>query len=80
MSFACLQRRHFPQCTPGLRGRIPPEGGSAAGSNFILLVLGYRRREARKVAKLARALASLDEQASLVRPARKRVSRLSLGV
>jgi hypothetical protein len=46
----------------------------------MFLVLGYRRREARKVAKLARALAALDEQARLVRPARRRVSRLSLGV
>jgi hypothetical protein len=43
-------------------------------------VLGFRRREARKVAKLAQVLASLDEQARLVRPARKRVTRLSLGV
>ncbi|HEY8706285.1 MAG TPA: hypothetical protein VIL98_16150 [Gaiellaceae bacterium] len=47
---------------------------------MTLLVLGFRRREARKVAKLARAFASLDEQARLVRPARKRVTRLSLGV
>ncbi len=47
---------------------------------MTLLVLGFRRREARKVAKLARALALLDEQACLVRPSRKRVSRLSLGV
>jgi hypothetical protein len=44
-----------------------------------LLVVGFRRREARKVAKLARALAALDDQARLVRPARKR-NRLSLGV
>jgi hypothetical protein len=43
-------------------------------------VLGFRRREARKVVKLARALAALDEQARLVRPARKRISRVSLGV
>jgi hypothetical protein len=43
-------------------------------------VLGFHRREARKVAKLARAFASLDEQARLVRPARKRVTRLSLGI
>jgi hypothetical protein len=47
---------------------------------MTLLVLGFRRKEARKVAKLARALALLDEQACLVRPARKRVGRLSLGV
>jgi hypothetical protein len=45
-----------------------------------LLVIGIRRKEARKVAKLARALASLDDQARLVRPARKRAGRLSLGV
>jgi hypothetical protein len=43
-------------------------------------VLGFRRREARNIAKLARALVSLDDQARLVRPARKRVTRLSLGV
>jgi hypothetical protein len=47
---------------------------------MTLPVLGFRRSEARKVAKLARAFAALDEQARLVRPARKRVSRLSLGV
>jgi hypothetical protein len=46
---------------------------------MTLPVLGFRRREVRKVAKLARALASLDDQARLVRPARKRVTRLSLG-
>jgi hypothetical protein len=43
-------------------------------------VVGFRRREARKVAKLARAFAALDDQARLVRRSRKRVSRLSLGV
>jgi hypothetical protein len=47
---------------------------------MTLLVLGFRRREARKVVKLARALALLDEQACLVRPPPRRVSRLSLGV
>jgi hypothetical protein len=47
---------------------------------MTLPVLAFRRREARKVAKLARALASLDDQARLVRPARKRITRLSLGV
>jgi len=47
---------------------------------MTLSMLGIRRREARKVAKLARALATLDDQARLVRPARKRVTRLSLGV
>ena len=43
-------------------------------------MLGFRRREARKIAKLARALAALDDQARLVRPARKRAARLSLGI
>jgi hypothetical protein len=38
----------------------------------------HRRRNARKIAKLARALASLDEQARTVRPAPKRVARASL--
>jgi hypothetical protein len=37
-----------------------------------------RRRNARKVAKLARALALLDEQARLARPAPRRPSRVSL--
>jgi hypothetical protein len=46
---------------------------------MTLPVLGLRRREARKVARLARALASLDDQARLVRPTPKRVTRLSLG-
>jgi hypothetical protein len=41
-------------------------------------VLVFRSRETRKIAKLARALAALDDQARLVRPARKR-ARLSLG-
>jgi hypothetical protein len=43
-------------------------------------MLHFRRREARKVVKLARALAVLDEQARLTRPAPKRVARISLGV
>jgi hypothetical protein len=42
-------------------------------------VLKLRRKNARKIAKLARALASLDEQARLVRPAPRRVTKLSLG-
>jgi hypothetical protein len=41
-------------------------------------MLRLRRRNSRKVAKLARALAALDEQAAAVRPAPKRVARLSL--
>jgi hypothetical protein len=40
-------------------------------------VLKIRRKEARKVAKLARALASLDEQARIARPAPKRAGRIS---
>jgi len=78
--FACLQCRQVLQCTPGLRRRIPPGRRRRREVEMTLLVLGFRRREARKVAKLARAFASLDEQARLVRPARKRVTRLSLGV
>ena len=42
-------------------------------------MLGFRRKEARKVAKLARALAALDEQARLTRPAPRRSARVSLG-
>jgi hypothetical protein len=42
-------------------------------------VLKLRRKNARKIAKLARALASLDEQARIVRPAPKRAAKLSLG-
>jgi hypothetical protein len=43
-------------------------------------VLGFRRSDARKIAKLARALAALDEEARLVRPARKRPARVSVGI
>jgi hypothetical protein len=42
-------------------------------------VLSRRRKNARKVAKLARALASLDEQARRSRPAPRHVAKLSLG-
>ena len=42
-------------------------------------VLKIRRKNARKVAKLARALASLDEQARNVRPAPKRATKVSFG-
>jgi hypothetical protein len=38
-----------------------------------------RRKNARKIAKLARALASLDDEARSVRPAPKRTAKLSLG-
>jgi hypothetical protein len=41
-------------------------------------MLRLRRRNSRKVAKLARALAALDEQAAAVRPTPKRVARLTL--
>jgi hypothetical protein len=39
-----------------------------------------RRKEARKVAKLARAFAALDRAAGTVRPAPKRGVRVWLGV
>jgi hypothetical protein len=38
----------------------------------------FRRKEARKIAKLARVLVALDEQARLTRPAPKRLGRVSL--
>lgn len=41
---------------------------------------GIHRTKARKAMKLARALATLDDQARLVRPTPKRVTRMSLGV
>jgi hypothetical protein len=41
-------------------------------------MLRLQRRESRKIAKLARALAALDEQAAAIRPAPKRATRLSL--
>jgi hypothetical protein len=41
-------------------------------------MLRIRRRNARKVAKLARALAALDEHAQLVRPAPRRGAKVSL--
>jgi hypothetical protein len=37
-----------------------------------------RRRDARTIAKLARALTALDEQARLARPTPKRVARVHL--
>jgi hypothetical protein len=36
-----------------------------------------QRRDARKVAKLARALATLDNQARLARPAPRRTAKIS---
>jgi hypothetical protein len=47
---------------------------------MTLPVLGFRRSEARKIAKLARALAALDDEARLVRPARTRPARVSVGI
>jgi hypothetical protein len=41
-------------------------------------MLRRRQRDSRKVAKLAKALASLDAQARTVRPAPRRVTRVSL--
>jgi hypothetical protein len=41
-------------------------------------MLRFRRRNARKVVRLARALAALDEQARQTRPTPKRVTRLSV--
>jgi hypothetical protein len=41
-------------------------------------MIGIRRRDARKIAKLARVLAALDEHARVVRPAPKRAARVSL--
>jgi len=41
-------------------------------------MLRLRRRDSRKVAKLARALAALEEQAAAARPAPKRMARLSV--
>jgi len=43
-------------------------------------MLLFRRREARKIAKLARVLAALDEQARLGRRPPKRAARISLGL
>jgi hypothetical protein len=42
-------------------------------------MVSRRRKNARKIAKLARALASLDEQARTSRPAPRHVAKLSLG-
>jgi hypothetical protein len=44
---------------------------------MTLLMLRFRRSEARKVVKLAQALAALEAPA---RPAPKRVARMTLGV
>jgi hypothetical protein len=39
----------------------------------------FRRRESRTVRRLAKALAALDDQAALVRPAPQRTLRTQLG-
>jgi hypothetical protein len=44
---------------------------------MTLSMLRFRRRETRKVMKLARALAALDDQARQARPAPKRAARVS---
>jgi len=44
----------------------------------ILMLRNRRhRRDARKVAKLARALATLDDQARLARPTQRRSAKIS---
>jgi hypothetical protein len=43
-------------------------------------MLLFRRRDARKVAKLARVLVTLDDDPRRARPAPKRVARISLGL
>jgi hypothetical protein len=45
----------------------------------LVLKIRHSRKESRKVAKLARALAILDAQAGTVRPAPRRGARVSLG-
>jgi len=42
-------------------------------------VLRFRRTESRKVARLARLLAALDEQAGTARPAPRRTARILVG-
>jgi hypothetical protein len=42
-------------------------------------MIKIRHRDARKIAKLARALATLDDHSRTVRPARKRSARISFG-
>jgi hypothetical protein len=46
---------------------------------MLASVLKHRRKNARKVAKLARALASLEEQARGSHSAPRHVAKLSLG-
>jgi hypothetical protein len=42
-------------------------------------MLGFRRRDARTIAKLARALAALEDQARAARPAPRRTLKITLG-
>jgi hypothetical protein len=42
-------------------------------------MLGFRRRDARTVAKLAKAFATLDAQARAARPAPRRTLKITLG-
>jgi hypothetical protein len=44
-----------------------------------VLKIRHRRKDSRKVAKLARALALLDPQTGAARPAPRRAARISLG-
>jgi hypothetical protein len=62
---------HFRAYPGGRKGRSEIE--------MTASMLRIRRKEARKVAKLARAFASLDEHAAAVRPAPRRTARLSFG-
>jgi hypothetical protein len=56
---------------PGRNVRFPVE--------LTVLVLRIHRKEARKVAKLARAFAALDRDAGTIRPSPRRATRASLG-
>jgi len=45
----------------------------------LVLKIRHTRRDSRKAAKLARALAQLDAYAGVIRPAPRRTARISLG-
>jgi hypothetical protein len=74
--FTCLERRHrlsvLRASEAYLRGRNP-----RLSVEVTLSMTRNRRRNARKVAKLARVLATLDEHARTVRPAPKRAAKVS---
>ena len=76
MLFRCLERRHrlsvLRASEAYLRGRNP-----RLSVEVTLSMTRNRRRNARKVAKLARVLAALDEHARTVRPAPKRTAKVS---